>query len=78
MATNGYQKYKEKLFINKLYRKLGCLVALVATLRGQTGQSLMRDEEEERAPGALTDNVQLPAGSIPAPRNLYERDDVND
>jgi hypothetical protein len=38
MATNGYQKYKEKLFSNKLYRKLGCLVAVgcrVSLVKGE-------------------------------------------
>ena len=57
MATKGYQKRVKKHFINSLYRKLGCLVALVATLRGQTGQCRRREEEEESAPGSLTERA---------------------
>ena len=47
MYTNVYQKNKEKLFLNNLYRKLGILVYLVYIRRGQTGQFRRRDEKGE-------------------------------
>ena len=69
METKGYQKNIKKLFLNQLYRKLGCLVAVGFQARpdGAVPEArIMRREAPVFA--GLKDNVQLPAGLTPAPR----------
>ena len=45
LETKGYQKYKEKLFLKYLYRKLGCLVAVGCRV----------EEKNARPDGAVPD-----------------------
>ena len=77
MATKGTKfKEKNKLYIDYIENSVPWLPWLPrAARRGSSGGLI---ERMVCSCCRLKDNVQLPAGSIPAPRNLYERDDVND